>query len=88
VCSSDLGLLFRGLTALPAGSAATAALAISACALAGDLAASWVKRRAGIKDFSRLLPGHGGVLDRFDSFIGATGLLAPALILLTNRGLV
>jgi predicted CDP-diglyceride synthetase/phosphatidate cytidylyltransferase len=42
-----VGLLFRGLTALPVGSAATAALAISACALAGDLAASWVKRRAG-----------------------------------------
>jgi phosphatidate cytidylyltransferase len=83
-----VGLLVRGLTTLPVGSAATAALAISACALAGDLAASWVKRRAGIKDFSRLLPGHGGVLDRFDSFIGATGLLAPALILLTNRGLV
>ena len=83
-----MGLLVRGLTTLSAGSAATAALAISACALAGDLAASWVKRRAGIKEFSRLLPGHGGVLDRFDSFIGATGLLAPALILLTNRGLV
>jgi phosphatidate cytidylyltransferase len=83
-----MGLLVRGLTTLPAGSAVIAALAISACALAGDLAASWIKRRAGVKDFSRLLPGHGGVLDRFDSFIGATGLLAPALILLTNRGLV
>ncbi len=83
-----MGLLVRGLTTLPAGSAVIAALVISACALAGDLAASWVKRRAGVKDFSRLLPGHGGVLDRFDSFIGATGVLAPALSLLTNRGLV
>lgn len=38
-------------------------------ALAGDLGASYYKRRLGIKDYSDLIPGHGGVLDRFDSFI-------------------
>lgn len=38
-------------------------------ALCGDLLASWVKRKMGIKDYSRLLPGQGGVLDRYDSFI-------------------
>ncbi len=37
--------------------------------MVGDLAASAVKRNAGIKDYSKLIPGHGGVMDRFDSVI-------------------
>ncbi|WP_435168042.1 phosphatidate cytidylyltransferase [Falsirhodobacter sp. 1013] len=37
----------------------------------GDIAESWIKRRAGIKDSSSLIPGHGGLLDRFDAVIGA-----------------
>lgn len=38
-------------------------------AIAGDLAASAVKRNQGIKDYGKLIPGHGGVMDRFDSIL-------------------
>ena len=37
--------------------------------MVGDLAASAIKRKHNIKDYGKLIPGHGGILDRFDSVI-------------------
>lgn len=50
-------------------------ISISLLSQYGDLTASWIKRKIGIKDFGHILPGHGGVLDRFDGWIYALPLV-------------
>lgn len=49
----------------------------------GDIAESWLKRRAGVKDSSNLIPGHGGFMDRFDAVTGAV-LAAMVIRLVTS----
>ncbi|KQT60314.1 MULTISPECIES: phosphatidate cytidylyltransferase [unclassified Aureimonas] len=47
--------------------------ALSILGQAGDLFESWVKRRFGVKDSGRIIPGHGGLMDRIDALIVALG---------------
>ena len=63
------GLIFK----LPIGIMVIIAIFGSIIAQMGDLIASAIKRYVGIKDYGKLIPGHGGVLDRFDSVL----LVAP-----------
>ena len=56
--------------------AAVAGIPASLLGMGGDLFASCVKRQAGIKDYGALLPGQGGILDRFDSAITVLGFVA------------
>lgn len=50
-------------------------IAVSMASQMGDIAESGMKRRMGVKDSSNLIPGHGGLLDRFDGMLGASVFL-------------
>lgn len=50
-------------------------IAVSMASQMGDIAESAVKRKTGVKDSSNLIPGHGGVFDRFDGMLGAAVFL-------------
>ncbi len=57
-------------------------LIIAVSSVIGDLIFSYIKRKIGIKDFSGILPGHGGILDRFDSLITAAPISYWAWLLI------
>ena len=81
-CGGALGALAAGIAVvyIAGGTAllpvACVAFVLSIASQAGDLFESAVKRRFGVKDASHVIPGHGGLMDRLDGFIAASGVAA------------
>ncbi len=64
--------LARGWAPLEYGAAVIVGALAAIIAQAGDFFESWMKRRAGVKDSGRLLPGHGGLFDRADGILAVS----------------
>lgn len=79
------GLAFGAYTGHAPVWLAAAGVPICLAGQMGDIAESWLKRRAGVKDSSNLIPGHGGFMDRFDALSGAV-LAVTALLALGGLG--
>lgn len=86
VCAVALTLLYGFIAGKISGSEpqylsiAIIATVVSILSQCGDLVMSLIKRRFGIKDYGKIFPGHGGVLDRFDSII----ISAPFIYFITT----
>ena len=86
VCAVALTLLYGFIAGKISGaepqylSIAIIATIVSVLSQCGDLVMSLIKRKFGIKDYGKLFPGHGGVLDRFDSII----ITSPFIYIITT----
>ena len=87
------GLLYNSLWVAEGGrTVPVAAMAIVGFIVAivsqiGDLSLSLLKRKYGIKDFGKIFPGHGGVLDRFDSVLAVSIMLTVSFVVFSMLGI-
>jgi phosphatidate cytidylyltransferase len=85
IVAAIYGYVFRNSFTIISNPPVTFAIACSCGAfisIIGDLAASAIKRNSGVKDYGRLIPGHGGILDRFDSMIMVAPIIYWFILLL------
>ena len=81
VCLAAVVLKLVGWFSIGWGHVAVLALLVLVCGILGDLFESLIKRHYGVKDSGRIMPGHGGLLDRFDSALAVLPVVAVYLIL-------
>jgi phosphatidate cytidylyltransferase len=74
--------VFEGESSLSYVGIVILSIILSVVSMCGDLAASTIKRNFGVKDFGKLLPGHGGIMDRFDSALFVMPVLYAAINLM------
>ena len=81
VCIAAVILKLVGWFQMGWGHVAALAVIVLVCGIFGDLFESLIKRHYGVKDSGRIMPGHGGLLDRFDSALAVLPAVAVYLIL-------
>lgn len=82
--AAALGAAYAAFTEAPVLIYAVICAIGAAASQVGDLAASAVKRQHGIKDYGKIIPGHGGILDRFDSVIVTAPMIYILAVVLMN----
>ncbi|MBY6055167.1 phosphatidate cytidylyltransferase [Leisingera daeponensis] len=79
LAAAVVGAVFAGQMGLGYGIVVLSVL-LSMASQAGDVAESALKRKMGVKDSSALIPGHGGLLDRFDGMLGAAAMFLAVTV--------
>lgn len=82
ICFLLFGLIIGGLGNVHPVSLLFAGVLSSLCGQVGDLTASVIKRQYGIKDYGKIMPGHGGAMDRFDSILFVAPIVYICMMLM------